>query len=340
MRVPTRSAGTRSGVNCRRLNEPPSTSETVLTVRVLARPGTPSSRTCPPASSATITRSSIASWPTITRLISNSAVSSASWASRAGDSRGLVEASASPACRARSRRSSAVTVLSPWSKAAMSALLAGLIGAGAERDGQRLLPAGARHHDLHGIAGLAREHRLAQIGRGGDAPAVERSDHVADLQTGLLGGAARDLLDLRAVVRGGVGGGDAEPRASDVPVGLQLRDDRLDRVDRHREADARVGVRAVGGDLRVDPDHAAGGVEQRAARVAGVDRGVGLDRARDGEAVGRLDVAAQRGDDAARHGALEPERAADGDRGLARLELTGVGERERLQATLDLGGVD
>ena len=39
MRVPTRSAGTRSGVNCRRLNEPPSTSATVLTVSVLARPG-------------------------------------------------------------------------------------------------------------------------------------------------------------------------------------------------------------------------------------------------------------------------------------------------------------
>src|SRR5690242_17080620 len=36
MRVPTRSAGTRSGVNCRRLNEPPSTSATVLTVSLLA----------------------------------------------------------------------------------------------------------------------------------------------------------------------------------------------------------------------------------------------------------------------------------------------------------------
>ena len=36
-------------------------------------------------------------------------------------------------------------------------------------------------------------------------------------------------------------------------------------------------ARAAGGDLRVDPDHAAGAVEQRAAGVAGVDRGVGLD---------------------------------------------------------------
>ena len=102
MRVPTRSAGTRSGVNWSRLNEPPSTSATVLTVSVLARPGTPSSSTWPPASSATSTRSSIASWPTITRLISKSAVSSASWASRDGFG-------SSRRSSAWSRRSSGVT---------------------------------------------------------------------------------------------------------------------------------------------------------------------------------------------------------------------------------------
>src|SRR5262245_38275992 len=107
MRVPTRSAGTRSGVNWRRLKLPPSTSATVLTVSVLARPGTPSSSTWPPARSATSTRSSIASWPTITRLISNSACSSAWCASRAG----LGSSSSRPS--ARRRRSSAVTPSSP-----------------------------------------------------------------------------------------------------------------------------------------------------------------------------------------------------------------------------------
>ena len=40
-RVPTRSDGTRSGVNCTRRKDPPSTDASVLTVRVLARPGTP-----------------------------------------------------------------------------------------------------------------------------------------------------------------------------------------------------------------------------------------------------------------------------------------------------------
>src|SRR6266542_890 len=76
MRVPTTSDGTRSGVNWMRLNEPLSTSASVLMVSVLARPGTPSSSRWPPARSAMKTRSSMASWPTTTRLISNRACSS------------------------------------------------------------------------------------------------------------------------------------------------------------------------------------------------------------------------------------------------------------------------
>ena len=70
---------------------------------------------------------------------------------------------------------------------------------------------------------------------------------------------------------------------------LQARDDLAHGVRRHGEADADVALRvAGGGDLRVDADDAAGLVEQRAARVAGVDRRVGLDDLVDREAVGRL----------------------------------------------------
>src|SRR6266542_347761 len=92
MRVPIRSDGTRSGVNCTRWKVPPSTLATVEMVSVLARPGTPSSSRCPFESRATRTRSSIPSWPTITRLISNSAASSwvcAAAASPTAASRGL-----------------------------------------------------------------------------------------------------------------------------------------------------------------------------------------------------------------------------------------------------------
>src|SRR4051812_38533711 len=84
MRVPTRSAGTRSGVNWMRLKLPPSTVASVRTVSVLARPGTPSSSTWPPVSSATSRRSSIASWPMTTRLHSYRVASRARRASAAG----------------------------------------------------------------------------------------------------------------------------------------------------------------------------------------------------------------------------------------------------------------
>ena len=135
------------------------------------------------------------------------------------------------------------------------------------------------------------------------------------------GRAGVDRADQRAGRRGALAGGEAEVRAVDVAVLDQLRDDVADAVDRDGEADAGVAA-AGGGDLRVDADHAAGGVEQRAARVAGVDGGVGLHGAGDREAVGRLDLAVERGDDAGRDGAREAERAADGDRGLTRAPAT------------------
>ena len=54
----------------------------------------------------------------------------------------------------------------------------------------------------------------------------------------------------------------------------------VDRVDGHREADAGVRARRAV-DRRVDADEAARAVEQRAARVARVDRRVGLDHVGD-----------------------------------------------------------
>ena len=52
MRVPTMSAGTRSGVNWRREKVPPMTWAMVDTVRVLARPGTPSMQAVTPGQQA------------------------------------------------------------------------------------------------------------------------------------------------------------------------------------------------------------------------------------------------------------------------------------------------
>src|SRR5262245_9023053 len=94
--------------------------------------------------------------------------------------------------------------------------------------------------------------------------------------------------------------------------------DQLRRIlDRDREAEA-LGVAGDGG---VDADHRAGGVEERAAAVAGVDRGVGLEEVREADrAAGELvldgDAAAGGRDDPLRDGLGErPERAADRNRG-------------------------
>src|SRR5512137_306672 len=83
MRVPTRSAGTRSGVNWIRLKPPEMVAASVFTVSVLASPGTPSTSRCPWASVATSTRSRKWSWPTTTFFTSNRI-------------RSIVEAMASP----------------------------------------------------------------------------------------------------------------------------------------------------------------------------------------------------------------------------------------------------
>ncbi len=72
-------------------------------------------------------------------------------------------------------------------------------------------------------------------------------------------------------------------------------------VDRDRERDAHVAARARI-DLAVDADHFAAHVDQRTARVAGVDRHVGLDRTAASSPVSRC-LALH---DAGGHGVLEP----------------------------------
>jgi hypothetical protein len=115
---------------------------------------------------------------------------------------------------------------------------------------------------------------------------------------------------------------DAEPSAHHRLTLLELRQDLLRHVDRHREAD-RVRLRI---DRRVDADDFTREVEQRPARVAGIDRRVGLD-----EVVVRTlsDVAAGGAHDPGRDGVIEPERVADRHHPVAGQELVGITERER-----------
>src|SRR3954470_16724755 len=237
MRVPTRSAGTRSGVNCSRLKVPPRTSATVLTVSVLARPGTPSSRTWPQARSATSRRSSMPSWPTMTRLTSNSAASSASCASRDGSP------CSSSACR---RRSSVVTGSLLLSRLPEALRIDLGVGSLTELHFDRTRVRATHNLQLYGLARLLGQDEVPQVARAVDRLAVDRDDLVARAQARARRRAGRrDGVDDRAVALGGRDGRHAEIGTVDLPVGPQLRHGPPDRIDRDREADARVGVRSV-----------------------------------------------------------------------------------------------
>jgi hypothetical protein len=113
----------------------------------------------------------------------------------------------------------------------------------------------------------------------------------------------------------------------------QLLVDRAHDVARRREADALVAAR-LRQDHRVEPHHASLRVDQRAAAVARVDRGVGLHV--DHRVVG-LELARHRAHDAEARRVLEPERAAEGHHQLALVQQLRVAELERGQAgALDL----
>src|SRR3954452_14835946 len=189
-----------------------------------------------------------------------------------------------------------------------------------ERDGLAV----ALDLDGHDVARRLALDAGRDVGRVVDAPAVDADDDVTGLQAAARArpaGLHRSHDRAVGLRRRGAAGRDAEVRPVDRLALLQARDDLAYRVRGHREADADVDVAGLAGrrDLRVDADHARAHVEERAARVAGVDRCVGLDDLVDLDAVGGADVAAEAGDDARGRRAVEAERVADRDRGVADL---------------------
>ena len=100
----------------------------------------------------------------------------------------------------------------------------------------------------------------------------------------------------------------------------------------NRKADADRAARRRD-DRRVDADDLAIEVEQRAAGIAAIDGGVGLDVVvvRTG-----IDVAVARRDDAGGHRAAEAERIADRDHPFAEPQLVGIAELHGLERLLRL----
>src|SRR5437867_6308874 len=207
IRWPIRSAGTRSGVNWTRPNVPPTTWASALTVAGLARPGTPSSRTWPRASSATSSRSSRWSCPTISRFSSNSTCStsagegelgSAAWAAGGGrvvdtgGSLSLLPLSPLRVPGTPTRPSDGYPSLwlgtgypdaggVAWGgRGEGSSSRSFLVGRpGLELDGERLGRAAAHDRELDRVADLAAGQRLSELAHVPDRPAVERGDDVA-----------------------------------------------------------------------------------------------------------------------------------------------------------------
>src|SRR5688572_29820836 len=125
-----------------------------------------------------------------------------------------------------------------------------------------------------------------------------------------------------------VSGFDGERRPNVLAVSDDPRHDAIDRVHGDGEPDAGVRARRAV-DHGVDTDEATRTVDQRAARVAGIDRGIGLDDVLDDTARLVLDFAIQCRDDASRQRVVEAERIADREHGLADAQLRAAPDRNR-----------
>mmetsp|Transcript_16081 Transcript_16081/g.27408 ORF Transcript_16081/g.27408 Transcript_16081/m.27408 type:complete len:255 (-) Transcript_16081:166-930(-) len=149
----------------------------------------------------------------------------------------------------------------------------------------------------------------------------------------MLGGARAQVRGDRSVELD-----ELEPkvRPQHSPVSLQLRDDPLDLVDRHGEGDP-IHAHCF---HRVHADDLAREVEQRPARVARVDRRVGLDvlhRVASAQGLPQPYLRARplyRRHDSRRDGVGEAERRSQRHDELARPKVCRRAERDRRQRRL------
>src|SRR6185369_1394237 len=166
--------------------------------------------------------------------------------------------------------------------------------------------------------------------------AVELRDDIADFHARLVGRSVfgnvchqRAVTLIHAKTFGNLGGyfldQHAEVAARNFAFAAQLRQQLFHEIDGYRKTDPDVA--AAPGEYRgVDPDHFAAQIDQRAARVSRVDRGVGLN-----EVVVRalIDMAPFGADDSRSHGVVEAKRVADRNHPFAYLETIRIAQIRR-----------
>ena len=170
----------------------------------------------------------------------------------------------------------------------------------------------------HGGAdsGIADQGR--QVGGEVDFVAVEADHDIAHFKPGRLGGAVRQhLRDQRAMrvihlegfgqFPGDILDQDAQPAPGNAPVVAQLPVNALHDIGRDREREAHKAARAAV-DLRIDADDLTLQVKQRAARIARIDRDIGLNK-RDIVFIGQ--AAPDGADDPGRDRIVKAERRTD-----------------------------
>src|SRR4051794_27808985 len=207
----------------------------------------------------------------------------------------------------------------------------------------------SRQHALITITFDSQGNRLADalqadmiphLGGAMDLDPIDGDHDVAALQTRALGRRTRfDLGDdgafgstnahrFRNLGRE-VLQGDANSAAADFTIFDDLVHDGARHVDRDREPDADIAA-AWRQDSGVDPDQPAAQIDERAARVAWVDRGVGLDEVL--IALNAQSTAPKRADNARSDCLTKAERVADRHDIVSDLQAVAVTERHGLKA--------
>src|SRR4029453_13646171 len=105
---------------------------------------------------------------------------------------------------------------------------------------------------------------------------------------------------------------NAEPRAPHATVAYQRDGDPL----RGRRSDRETDALRRQDDRGVDADHLAARVDERTSRIAGIERGIGLQHVVEQASRLRSHRAAERADNARRHRVLESVGIADSNRDL------------------------